>query len=296
MRIGVFTFPKRIGEFVDEVRGYAERGLRSVWCAQIFAADSLTAIAVAGREVPDVSFGTAVVPVQPRHPHMLAGQALTVNDAIGGRLTLGIGLSHQPVVENMWGLPFERPATFMREYLEILCPLLADRNVSFSGQMLRTAATLDLPDVPAPDVLVAALGPVMLRHAGRLADGTVTWMVGPQTLAEHVGPSVAEAAADAGKPSPRVVVALPVAVTDDPDSARERAARLFQIYGHLPSYRAMLDREGAEGPADVAIAGDEDTVRAGIEDLFERGATEFVASAFMEPDRTLDLMAKLNSG
>jgi alkanesulfonate monooxygenase SsuD/methylene tetrahydromethanopterin reductase-like flavin-dependent oxidoreductase (luciferase family) len=118
----------------------------------------------------------------------------------------------------------------------------------------------------------------MLELAGRTVDGTVTWMTGVQTVESHVVPTITAAAKAAGRPAPSVVVGLPVCVTDDPAGARERIGRTFQIYGSLPSYRAMLDREGVEGPADVAIVGDEKTVGAALDHLAEAGATEFLAN------------------
>jgi alkanesulfonate monooxygenase SsuD/methylene tetrahydromethanopterin reductase-like flavin-dependent oxidoreductase (luciferase family) len=145
--------------------------------------------------------------------------------------------------------------------------------------------------------VVAALAPLMLKLAGRMADGTVTWMTGPATLAEHTVPTITAAAAAAGRPAPKVVVGLPVCVTDDVDRARERAGAVFAMYGFLPSYRAMLDREGAEGPADVAIVGDEQTVAAGIRRVADAGATDFSAAEFaVDPDerrRTRDLLRTL---
>jgi len=255
---------------------------------------------VVGREVPDIELGTAVVPTYPRHPVMLAAQALTTQAATGRRLVLGIGLSHQVVIEGMFGYSFDRPARHMREYLSALMPLLHGEAVTFKGETLSatTMAPLDVK-VDAPPVLVAALGPTMLRLAGELADGTVTWMTGPATLASHIVPSIAKAATDAGRPAPRVAVGLPVAVTTDPDRAREAASRTFAIYGQLPSYRAMLDREGAEGPAQVAIVGDEQSVANQIGAVAEAGATDFSAAPFGTSDeirQTLALVTALAKG
>jgi F420-dependent oxidoreductase-like protein len=214
----------------------------------------------------------------------MAAQALTVSAASGGRFTLGIGLSHQMVIEQMFGYSFDQPARHMREYLEALGPLLAGQPVSMSGETVTARATLDVPDAPPVPVLVAALGPRMLDLAARLAAGTVTWMTGPRTLAEHTVPTITAAAEAAGMPAPRVVAALPVAVTDDPAGARERAAAIFQVYGMLPSYRAMLDREGASGPADVALVGTATEVRAGLDAMRDAGVTDFVAVEFHTGD------------
>ena len=289
------------GSTVDEVVAHTERaaaeGFESGWLSNIFGVDAITAIAIAGRHVPGIHLGTAVVPTFPRHPHALAQQAMTAWDATGGHFTLGIGLSHQIVIETMFGLSYDKPAVHMREYLSVLLPLLREGNVSFQGEHYRVAAPVERIGPPGgPSVIIAAMAPVMLRLAGEVADGTTLWMTGARTIAEHVVPRITKAAADAGKPAPQVVAALPVAVTDDVDGAREKAASTFAVYGGLPSYRAMLDREGAGGPEDVAIIGDEATVEAGIRALGDAGATEFSAALFGGSDtmrRTTDLLRGL---
>lgn len=300
MRFGVFLDNTRsnagaraLTEYVDNVRGIAERGFPSVWSPQIFGFDALTAITVAAREVPDIQFGTAVVPIYGRHPMHLFQQALTTQVVAGGRLTLGIGLSHQPVVENMWGYSFEKPARFMREYLEVLRALRSGGSVDVTGASLKAQGSVAIPEGFDLPVVVAALGTTMLSIAGRLAEGTVTWMTGPQTVSDHIVPTISKAAADAGRMLPRIVMALPVAVTDDEAAARERAARTFQVYGFLPSYRAMLDREGAGGPADVAIVGSKQHVHDTIRSMEERGVTEFVTVPFDNTEATLDAVAEL---
>jgi len=221
-----------------------------------------------------------VVPTYPRHPAVLAQQARTVAAAVDGRLVLGIGLSHRIVIEDMYGYDFTKPILHMREYLAVLLPLLDGQPVSFDGVTVRANIGLTTPSTGRVPVVVAALGPQMLRLAGEQTDGTVLWMTGPATVRDHIVPVITEAAQDAGRPSPRVVCILPVCVTSDPAGARERAAQVFAIYGELPSYRAMLDREGAEGPADVAIVGDEDAVAAQISTLAEAGVTDFVAGEY----------------
>jgi F420-dependent oxidoreductase-like protein len=174
----------------------------------------------------------------------------------------------------------------MREYLSVLVPLLHGEQVSFNGDVIRTNTfgPLDVAPTPPPPVLVAALGPTMLHTAATQADGTVTWMVGPATIADHIVPTITAAAAAEGRPSPQVVVTLPVCVTDDADGARARADRIFAVYGNLPSYRAMLDREGASGPADVAVVGNEEEVTAQIRRFADVGATEFSGAVYGSPD------------
>ena len=301
MRIGVGVgdlggVPASIDDVVEQIKDASHRGFSSAWMAQIFGFDALTVLAVAGSRVPDIELGTGVVPTYPRHPTVLAQQALTTAAACGNRLTLGIGLSHQIVIESMFGYSFDKPARHLQEYLSILCPLLRDRTVSFHGETLRAAVTLTVPGAETVPVLVAALGPRMLRLAGEFTDGTVTWMTGPKTIASHIAPSISRAAEAAGRSAPRVVVGLPVCVTRDVEQARERASKVFSIYGQLPSYRAMLDREGADGPANVALVGDEAAVVAAIRGLFDAGATEFMAAAFgsaEERTTTIEVLSDL---
>ena len=292
MRIGIFaghTANGPIDTTVAAARAAADDGFATFWLPQIFGMEALIALAVVGREVTGIELGTAVVPTYPRHPVTLAQEALTTQAISGGRLVLGIGLSHQPVIEGMFGLSFDRPLRHMREYLDVLVPLLREGSVSAAGATITGRAALDVKGATPPPVLLAALGPKMLELAGSVVDGTVTWMTGPATIEAHVVPVITAAAAAAGRAAPRVGVGLPVCVTGDIDAARERAASLFEIYGTLPSYRAMLDREGAAGPADVALIGDEETVRAQVDRLASIGATEFVANIFgsaEERDRT----------
>jgi F420-dependent oxidoreductase-like protein len=300
MRIGIIgggADGGTIDDLVEEARRAEADGFASFWLSQIFGHDAITALAVVGREVPRIELGTAVVPTYPRHPMMLAGQALTAQSATGGRFALGIGLSHKLVIESMFGLSFAKPVRHMREYLSILLPLLNEGSVSFSGETLSAAGTVTVPGATPCPVLIAALGPQMLELAGSRTDGTITWMTGPATLADLTVPAITKAAATAGRGAPRIVTSLPVAVTDDPDAARARASQVFEIYGMLPSYRAMLDREGAAGPADVALVGDEATVRAGIDQVRQAGVTDFVASEFGAGDaeraRTRDLLKSL---
>ncbi len=284
MDIAVFGFDPTVDALENSLREAAEQGFPSFWMPQIFGMDALTAIAVAAKNVPNIRVGTSVIPTYPRHPMVLAQQALTTQSVIDGRLELGIGLSHQPVVEGMWGISFDKPVRHMSDYLSILTPLLNDRRVSYKGESIIGRGEITPPPADAPPVLVAALGPQMLRLAGRLADGTITWMTGPETIRTLTAPTISEAAEEAGRPAPQVAMGLPVCVTSDVDAARERADRDYAIYGQLPSYRAMLDREGAATPADVAIIGDAGEVADRIRALADCGVTTFAASAFGSSD------------
>ena len=284
MRFGIFAGDGNLTTLLDKARAAEADGFDSFWVPQIFGLDALCAHTLIGATVPRIELGTAVVPTYPRHPVALASQALTVSAASGGRLTLGVGLSHQLVIEGMFGYSFDKPVRHMREYLSALVPLCAGENVSVEGETVTARAQVSVDDAPPVPVMVAALGPAMLKLAAERTAGTITWMTGPKTLGEHTVPTITAAAQAAGTGDMRVVGALPVAVTDDVDAAKERAARVFQIYGQLPSYRAMLDREGVEGPADVALIGSEAEVRAGIERMRSAGVTDFVAVEFLTDD------------
>jgi F420-dependent oxidoreductase-like protein len=197
----------------------------------------------------------------------------------------------------MYGLSYDKPARHMREYLEVLTPLLRGEPVKFEGEQYRVQGGIQVPGAKPVPLVVAALGPAMLGHTGRLTDGTITWMTGPKTLEDHIVPSLSKAAEKAGRGAPRIVAGLPIALTNDPDAAREMMAQTFSMYGQLPSYRAMLDREGVEGPAGVGMVGEEKALREQIGRLRDIGVTDFDAAitpveegAF---DRTLDFLASL---
>jgi 5,10-methylenetetrahydromethanopterin reductase len=298
MLIGYFggdTAGRTIDDVVAAARAAELDGFSTYAMSQIFGLDSMGVLSIVGREIPRIGLATGVVPTYGRHPLTMAQQALTVQAASGGRFTLGIGLSHQLVIEGMLGLSFDKPLRHMREYLDVLMPLLTDGKADVDGETISTHAAIDCVDRIPPSVLVAALGPKMLELAGRVTDGTVTWMTGPATLSSHIVPIITAAAEQAGKPAPRVVASLPICVTNDGDGARDRAAKDFQVYGFLPSYRAMLDREGAAGPADVALVGDEATVGKELGRLADAGVTEFVASIYGDKGERAETHALLKS-
>jgi 5,10-methylenetetrahydromethanopterin reductase len=285
MRIGVVSRiagspSTTLDDLVAEVKGAEAEGFAFYSLPNIFGLDAIGALTVAGRETDHIELATGVVPSPPRHPVTMAQQALTAQAACGGRFVLGIGLSHKIVIENMLGLSYAHGARQMREYLEVLGPLLQGKPVSFQGELYRVNAGLQVAGGTPVPLVVAALGPLMLRVAGRLADGTATWMTGPRTLAEHTVPAIRAAAREAGRRDPRVIAALPIAIVSDRAAARNAANELFQIYGSLPSYRAMLDREGAANPGDVALVGDETELRAGLARLRDAGVTHFAASLY----------------
>jgi 5,10-methylenetetrahydromethanopterin reductase len=287
MRIGVavgeFARPSSVDDVVADAARARDDGFATAWMPQMFGFEALSLLAVAGREVDGIELGTSVVPTYPRHPVTMAQEALTAAAASDDRVVLGIGLSHKPVIEQIFGMPFDRPVAHMREYLSVLGPLLAGERVSFAGDFFTVRTRIQLLVQRRCPVLIAALGPQMLNLAGRLADGTITWMTGVRTVAGHVTPAVTAAADDAGRPPPRIVVGLPICVTPDLPDARERLAELYASYAEMPSYRAMLDREGLDRAGDVAIVGDEESVRRQIADVEAAGATDLLASVVGTP-------------
>jgi 5,10-methylenetetrahydromethanopterin reductase len=286
MRISLITGldnESPIDSCIRDLTQARDDGFARIWLPQLpFDVDLLTVLAAALREVPDVEVASGVVPIQNQHPTLLAQRALTLNIIGDGRFTLGIGVTHRAVTEGMWGISWDRSVKRLSEYLDGLLPLLAKEQANASGELVTTRAALQIPHAPTPQVYVAALGPQMLRVAGRRTSGTITWMTGPTTLRDHIGPTLRGAAADAGRPDGSVAVAaaLPVSVTDEVDKARSLAAEEFAMYGHLPSYRAMLDREGYSNPEDAALIGDEATVGEQLDVLRDAGVDEFVCIPF----------------
>ncbi|MAZ60076.1 MAG: LLM class F420-dependent oxidoreductase [Chloroflexi bacterium] len=262
--------------------------------------DALTVISLIGLQTESIELGTAVVPTYPRHPTAMAQQAMTSQVACQGRLVLGIGPSHQGNVEDAWGLSYERPAHHVREYLSILTPLVRDGKARFSGDMYQVDTQIDVPETTLFPVLVSALAPVMLRIAGELADGTITWMAGIGAIEKHIVPRISKAARDAGRNAPRICVGLPICVTDDRDAAFEDAANRFRRYGTLVNYRRILNVESVDGPADVAVIGNEKEVEEQLTRFADAGVTDFLASVYPVGDdsevssrRTRDLLSSL---
>ena len=299
MRIGVMVggFQSRIpvDGFVAEARALEAAGFDTMWIPQVFEHDAIMLSALVARETERIEIGTAVVPTQPRHPVALAQQALTAASASGGRFTLGIGLSHPPVIEQMHGLSYARKASHMREVLAVIGPILRGEPVDFQGDEFRVAMHVEVADPQPVPVLLAALGPRMLKLAGSQADGTILWMTGFRGIEEHSVPTIRAAAQEAGRPEPRVVAGMHIALTNDVDTARAQVAHVLERYRLMPSYRAMIEREGRAEPEDFAIVGDEKTLEAGLDRLASIGVTDFDAN-LLEVDagtkkRTLDFLA-----
>lgn len=300
MKIGVMVGATQgasntLSGLIETVQDLEAKGFDNVWMANILGLDAIMTMAMAGQATSRIEVGTAVTPSFPRHPSAMAQQAMTAGVATGGRFTLGVGLSHKMMMEDMLGLSYDKPARHMREYLSVLMPLLRGENPEFAGEVFKVAAKMDVPGAQTVPVMLAALGPLMLKIAGTLADGTTTWVTGPKTIEDHIVPGITAAASEAGRAPPRVVCGLPIVLTNDVEAAKAVIAEQLVIYGILPSYRAMLDREGAAGPEDVAIVGDEASLREQIQRLRDIGVTDFNAAVVGYEDgawqRTIDFLA-----
>jgi F420-dependent oxidoreductase-like protein len=302
MRIGLSGGAASVDRMVEQaVRAEAD-GFSSLWYASAVAGDPLVAMALAGRETSTIELGTAVLQTYTAHPLLQANRAASVAAAMGRPgFTLGVGPSHAPLVDGVLGMSYAHPGRHTEEYLRVLAPMLRGEEVAFDGEdfHVRTMGRVTAAPYPIP-LLVSALAPRLLRVAGELADGTILWMGNAKAVSSHVAPRIHAAAEAAGRPAPRIVAGLPVAVVDDEAAGRQAAATQFAGYGELPNYRRLLDIGGAAGPADAAIVGDEASVTAQIEALFEAGATDVWAAPFPVGDdrrgsrqRTRDLLASL---
>ncbi|MGW2308505.1 LLM class F420-dependent oxidoreductase [Actinomadura luteofluorescens] len=295
MRIGLFTIAGTapLDDLVTQVRQARDAGLDSVFFGHAGSWDALMTAAVAGREVPGIEVGTAIVPTYPRHPLALASQALTAQAMTGGRFTLGIGPSHPQVIEGSHGIAYDRPGRHVREYLSALRPLLRGEEVDYYGETVTAVGKLDAPGATPPPVLVSALGPAMLRIAGELADGTVTTWVGADAIADHIVPSITKAAEATGRPAPRVLAGVIAALTNDPDAVRRDLADQLGAAADFPAYRAVLDRQGLSGVHETVIAGDERTITRELRRFADAGATDLLISPRSDPADLLTLAASL---
>lgn len=291
MQIGTVLNEAPLPQLIEAARKIEASGLSNIWMANIFGYDAISILAILGRETQQIGLGTAVTPTYPRHPTAIAQQAITTAAVTNNRFTLGIGLSHKLVIEDMFGMSYDKPAKHMREYLSVLMPLARGETANFEGEQYKVrGVNIVVPGVERLPVVIAGLGPVMLKLAGEMTDGTSTWMVGPKTMVDHIVPGL-------GRDDATVVAGVPIALTTDVEAAREKIAKDLVIYGQLPSYRAMLDREGIDGPGDLAIVGDENTLRGELKRFQDAGVTHFSA-AIMDVDdgaydRTLEFLSTL---
>jgi F420-dependent oxidoreductase-like protein len=284
MRIGVMIGPERgryrskVERLRSDARWAEEAGFASVWIPQIpDELDALTAATVVGAATSRLEVGTAVVPVQPRHPIALAQQALSVQAVCDGRLTLGLGVSHHWIIDEMLGLPYERPLPTMRSHLDVLAPALAGPGrVDVENELFRVHTVVDVTDVGPTPVLLAALAPGMLRLAGERTDGTVLWMADERAIASHVVPHLTRAAESAGRPAPRIVAGIPVCLCRDDEvgAAVARANRLLSEAEVSPNYQRLLDHGDARSVGDILAAGSEAAVEKRLRSFVDAGVTD----------------------
>lgn len=313
MRVGVFIgdasgLRTDVAALLANAREAERLGFATGWLPHIpWSLDALTAVALAGQVTSRIELGTAVVPTYPRHPLTMAQQALSAQAATGGRAALGIGPSHPVVIEGMHGLAYTKPARHTAEYVDVLkLAFHCTGHVRHHGEFFQVDAMLEVPgaaDLPMLPVLVSALAPRMLRMAGTKADGTITYWANERAIGEHVVPTISGAAATAGRPVPRVVAGIPVAVVRDVEAAKSRAATLFAGYNAIPAYQRIRGEGGNHELTDIAVIGDEKTVQARLRAYADAGATDLAAAVLgLDPDReasmqrTMDLLAELAPG
>jgi F420-dependent oxidoreductase-like protein len=284
MRIGVMVGPER-GRYatkVERLRADAEwadaAGVASIWVPQIpDDFDALTAVTIAALATSRVELGTAVVPIQPRHPIALAHQALSTQAVCEGRLALGLGVSHHWIVDEMLGLPYERPLAAMRAYLDVLdVALRGPGMVDVENEFYRVHNPMDVTDVAPTPVLLAALGPRMLQLAGERTAGTILWMADERAIGSHIAPSIARAAAAAGRPAPRVVAGIPLCLCrdDEIDAAVARTNRILSEAEVSPNYQRLLAHGDAETVGDILAAGSETTIEKRLRAFADAGVTD----------------------
>jgi F420-dependent oxidoreductase-like protein len=284
VRIGLMIGPDKgqyrakVGRLIEAARTAEREGFTSIWVPQIPSDfDALTAIALMGCATEHVELGTAVMPMQTRHPVAMAQQALSNQAICAGRFTLGIGPSHHWIVEDMLGLPYERPARHIRDYLEVLNAAFARPGpVDVENDSYRIHNPLDVTDVAPTPILLAALAPVMLRIAGEHTSGTILWMADERAIGEHVVPRITKAAADAGRPEPRVVAGVPVALcrNEEVDGARDRANRVLGHAEFSPNYQRLLEHGDATDVGDILAGGDERAIVNRLTRFRDAGVTD----------------------
>ena len=284
MRIGLMIGPEKgryrvkVARLVADAEAAEQAGFTSIWVPQLPGDfDALTAIALMGRATERVELGTAVVPIQTRHPVAMAQQALSNQAVCEGRFTLGLGASHHWIVEDMLGLPYERPAHQMRNYLEVLNAAFAGPGpVDVENDGYRVHNPLDVTDIVPTPILLAALAPVMLRIAGERASGTILWMADERAIAEHIVPRITKAAAGVGRPAPRIVAGVPVSLCpkDEVDAARAQANQVLGHAEYSPNYQRLLEQGDATDVGDILAAGDESSIGDRLRGFRDVGVTD----------------------
>lgn len=268
----------RLAGLIDDARAAEQTGFASFWMPQVPGyLDVLTALALIGQATDRIELGTAVLPIQTRHPMIMAQQALTTQQVCSGRLTLGIGVSHHWIVEGQLGLSYDRPVQLMCDYLDVLAPSLAGAGtVDVENTSYRVHGLIDVTDVSKTPILLAALGPRMLRLAGERTRGTILWMADERAIGDYVVPSITCSAAAAGRGAPRIVAGVPVALgaTDEVDDARAYASEVLGHADFSPNYNRLLEHGDAEDVGDTMAVGDEGAILARLRRYADAGVTD----------------------
>jgi len=309
MRIGIFVSEtwgpaSPIGEVRERALRAEALGFASGWVPYLpWSLDAFAAIQAAGEATRSIPLGTAVVPTWFFHPLALARQAATVQAAIGRPIELGVGCSNVAVI-TMHGLPYERPARHVREYLEILDGAFAagerplgEREkagfVQYEGDFFRLGSIYGAPRTTRPGrLLVGALGPQMLKVAGAWSDGTIATWADPGAIARGIVPGLSAAARAAGRPAPTVAGVVAVAITNRPEEARAFAQAEFGFYEGAMPYRRMLEAGDAKKIGDVCVIGDEEAVARRLRAYRDAGMTDFLAAPLAFGESTWSFTAE----
>ncbi|WP_445166303.1 LLM class F420-dependent oxidoreductase [Mycolicibacterium sp. Dal123E01] len=284
MRLGVMIgaergdMARKVKKLIADIEWADSAGLATAWMPQVpDDFDLLSMVALMASHSTRIELGTAVVPLQAQHPIALARQALSVHAISNGRLALGVGPSHHWIIRDMLGLPYDKPAAYTRDYLEVLNAAVAGPGaVDVENDNFTVHNPTALGAETKMPVLVAALGPVMLQIAGEHADGTTLWMADEKAIGEHIAPKINKAAAEAGKPAPRIVAGIPVTLcaNSEIDAAKERANRILAEAETSPSYQKLLDRGDARDVGDLCAAGDEESILKRFKQFADAGVTD----------------------
>jgi len=296
MRIGLTGGGSSVDSIVRQAQKAEADGFSSLWYASGVAGDPLVAMAFAGRATQSIELGTAVLQTYPCHPLLQANRVVAAANGMGRPgLTLGLGPSHAPVVEGVLGLSYENPGRHTEEYLRIIAALLrtGDADVDGADWSVHSGGRMAESDHPIP-ILLSALSPRMLGIAGRFADGVVLWMASAAAIGTSIVPLLQTAAVEAGRPGPRVVAGLPVAVHDDLGQARDAVNATAVGYAGMRNFKRIIDAGGGASPADVAILGAESTVRRRIADLSAVGVTDVWAQPVAVGDDRLQRRESLH--
>jgi F420-dependent oxidoreductase-like protein len=269
-----------VDDVIAQARRAYELGVRQIWLAQQFNHDAIALAGLIGAAVPGLGVGTSVVPINPRHPLIVASLAQTAQAASSGNFSLGLGLGAHEPERQAFGTSWPNTIHRLREHLTILHSIFDSATVDFHGTELSASPAWPVKvagGTPVP-VYVAAMGPKALRVTGELADGTLPYLAGPRTIGEFIAPVINKAAAEAGRPSPRIIAAVPVLVSDNVDAARTIAAEQLSLYETIPSYQKVVAREGVASVTDLAALGREQSVVSQLRRYLDAGATDVVIS------------------